>query len=93
MKAIIWIIVILAVIGLAWWWLMGNNRSGSVVVGTAAPMTAANGVAPESAIVSTGTSNSDLDQDMSNIDAQLGGLSSDSASVNASVASSSQPGQ
>lgn len=86
------VIAILAIVGLGWWWVMGNNRSGSVT-GTATPVTVANSGAPESAIVSTGTSNSDLDQDMSNIDVQLSGLSSDSANVNASVASSSQPGQ
>ncbi len=90
-KIIIGVIVAVVVIGIVWWMIKkSQNASQPNVNGTEAT---ANESSTENTIVSTGTSDNDLDQDMNNISAQLNGLSSDTANVDASMASSSQSGQ
>jgi type IV secretory pathway TrbL component len=91
-KIIIWVIVVVVVLGVIWWMVKNSqNTSQPNMMNTAgAP---ANESSTENTIVSTGTSDSDLDQDMNNINAQMNGLSSDTANVDASMASSSQSGQ
>jgi type IV secretory pathway TrbL component len=90
-KIMIGVIMAIVVIGIVWWMIKNSqNTSQSNINGTAAT---ANESSTENTIVSTGTSDNDLDQDMNNISAQLNGLSSDTANVDASMASSSQSGQ
>lgn len=100
-KITLWVVVILAVIGLAWWWMAtygqgampGSTSSSMSETSAPAGSIATSTVPPASAIVSTGTSDAALNQDMTNINAQLNGLASDTASVDVGVASSSAAAQ
>jgi hypothetical protein len=97
-QIVIWVIVAVIVIGGVWWWIASNQTSGtptnpysptSQATPPANQGTAQGATSTSNTIVSNGTSDNNLDQDMTNINAQMNGLSSDSANVDASVASSS----
>jgi peptidoglycan hydrolase CwlO-like protein len=90
-KIIIWIVVAVVVIGIIWLAVTNSrNTSQSNMNGAG---TTANGNSAENTIVSAGTSDSDLNQDMNNINAQIDGLASDTASVDGSMPSSGTTGQ
>ncbi len=76
-KAILWIVIVVVVAGGAWWYL-GSRK-------TEAPSTQTNSANTAAATLSQGSSNQNLAQDLTKIDAQMNGLSSDSASVSQSV--------
>lgn len=69
----IWVIVAIIVIGGIWLWLSGNNNEAN-------PAAQSNTANNQTATVSD--NNTSLDQDLANLDVQLNGLASDSASIN-----------
>jgi len=89
-KTILWIILVVLVVLGVWWWFASQNAGTQ---NTVPPAAQSNSSAPAATntqnqnqtIVSTGTSDASLDQDLANIDSQLGGLASDSAAVDTSL--------
>ncbi len=79
-KAVIWVVAIVVVAGAIWWYVAAQNPAEPETYGTNATSSVA---------MSQGTSDQSLNQDLTQIDAQMNGLSSDSASVNQSF--SDQP--
>lgn len=86
-KTVIWIVVGLVVIAGVWWYVSASNKNNPVATTQTAAM--ANSMATNQPATGTtlasGTSNQDLNQDLTQIDAQMNGLASDSASVNQSM--------
>lgn len=88
-KTILWIIVaVVVIIGAVWWWWMSMSQTAtapttsqanqpSIDAGNNPPMapTSTNGIS------ATDDSNAGLQTDLSNIDSQMNGFSSDNASV------------
>lgn len=96
-KMTIWIVIILVLIvaGIGWY-MSSRNGNGTVAptasqsnAGQSASGTAQNTNAVANTGLSTGTSDASLNQDLSAIDGQLGGLASDTASVDQSLTSQS----
>lgn len=84
MKITIAIIVAVLVIGGIWWFVSTNMANQQGAAGNANTMTGGNAIATTTTsapALTSGTSNADLNQDLSQIDGQLNGLASDSASV------------
>jgi hypothetical protein len=80
--------VLVIVFGIWWWFSSQSAGVNSVIAPTAQPNnggTQAAVPAESQTIVSTDTSDASLNQDLTNIDSQLNGLASDSASVDASL--------
>jgi cytochrome c biogenesis protein ResB len=90
-KIILWIVIVIIVVGGIGWWMA--SRGGSPVaapvsnnnsVGTAAvPSSTASG--SQSTSYPQGDSDQSINQDMTNINTQMNGLSSDNASVTQSL--------
>jgi cytoskeletal protein RodZ len=82
-KIILWLVIIVLVVLGVWWWFSpkstGTNNSAASQATPSGP------AVPSPAIVSTGTSDASLNQDLTNIDSELNGLSSDSAAVDQSL--------
>jgi len=91
-KIAVWVVAAIVVVGGGAWWWMGMGNSGiSQVPTNPAPQTAMVGgntnTTPSSTpqgngISMTDNSNAALQADLSNIDSQMNGFSSDNASVN-----------
>ena len=79
-KLAITIIVIVVALGGVYWWL--TSQQGALAPSTApgGASTSQNGAAQPQ--LTSGNSNADLNQDLATIDAQMNGVSSDSASMN-----------
>lgn len=78
-KIILWVIVAAVVVGGGiWWWMASQNGAPSSM-----PTAMDNGSASTS--YPQGNSDQSINQDMASLDAQMNGLSSDSASVAASM--------
>lgn len=83
-KVILWIVVAVIVVGGIWWWAASQNSGAPAV-------TATNGggspVASTTASTSypQGDSDQSINQDMTSVNAQLNGLSSDNASITQSM--------
>jgi hypothetical protein len=102
-KTVIWVIVAIVVIGGIWWWAVSGNQSaqntqpGTAMNNSAQPTadntTAGSNAAGSNAIVSNDNSDASLDQDLANLDTQINGLSSDSASVDQGIATNQTGGQ
>ena len=91
-KITLWVVIILVVVvGGVWWWVasQGAGTNGGVApsTGTAAVVnpSSASSTASASSSLPQGNSNQAINQEMTNINAQMNGLSSDTASVNQSL--------
>ena len=93
-KIIVWVVVVIIAGGGIWWWMASQNSALPVVNNTPASGAAAATSTPNSAPSSSypqGASDQSINQDMTSLDAQINGLSSDNASVTQSL--SDQPVQ
>jgi len=92
-KVILWVAVAVVVIGGVWWWMTstGGAPGGQSPVTAnqqpAAPSPAAPAANPNSAPAPapstvSDNSNASLNQDLSNIDSQMDGMQSDTATIN-----------
>ena len=92
-KTVIGILIGIIVIGGAWWLLASRNAGPSSPTaptaetnpGTMPAATTSPAQAQAPAIVSTDTSDAALNQDLTNIDSELNGISADSAAVDTSM--------
>ena len=73
-----WIIIVVIVVGGIWWWLSAKTQSGAPAV-TAPASNATSSSYPQ------GSSDQSINQDMTDLNAQMNGLSSDNASVTQSM--------
>jgi hypothetical protein len=82
-KIILWVVIAVIVIGGIWWWLASRN---SAPAGSTSPTTAST-TSPTATSTSypQGDSDQSINQDMTNANAQMNGLSSDNASVTQSM--------
>lgn len=87
--AVLWIILAVVVVGGGiWWWAASQGQASPTAINTpsTSQQAAASGTQQNSgqnAIVSAnGNSNAALQTDLSNIDGQMNGFSSDNASIN-----------
>ena len=92
-KIVLWVIVVIVVIGGIVWFVMGQNSAAPAGQGYSAPTSQNNPASPTSPTSATGNtsgglstapadnSNAALSQDLASIDAQMTGLTSDSASI------------
>lgn len=86
------VIVLIVIIGGAWWWTVSQSPASNVPAGQAAAPAGNNPAAASAQGLTTSPSdNSDaaLDQDLNSVDAQMNGLQSDTAAVDAGMASTS----
>ena len=84
-QIVLWVIIgVIVVGGGIWWWAASMNATTGNSAGTNQPVYG-NQNSASSDTVSTDTSDSAMDQDMTNINAQMNGLSSDSANVDSSM--------
>jgi hypothetical protein len=81
-KITVTIVVILVVLGGIYWWLMGQY-------GAPAPSGTSVNQPGAASQLTSGNTNTDLNQDLATIDSQMNGFTSDSASMNQSL--SDQP--
>ncbi len=83
-KTILWIIIAIVVIGAVWWWWSMGQTATAPTTGQAnqptSTSTLSNGVSG-SGVSATDSSNAALQTDLSNIDGQMNGFSSDNASI------------
>ena len=84
-KTILWIVVILVVVGGGIWWWMASHGMGSINGAGTSPVTVNNANPSASSSLPQGDSNQAISQEMTDINAQMNGLSSDTASVNQSM--------
>jgi hypothetical protein len=78
------VVAVIIIVGGIWWWNMSAPQpQPAVVENTPSGGTVANGNNPTQggAILASGNSDTALDQNLAQVDAQLSALSSDSASV------------
>ncbi len=85
-KTIVWIIVAaIVIVGGIWWW-MASRTGANVPSSPAASSNNANATSSTStASLPQGNSNQAINQEMTSINAQMNGLSSDTASVSQSM--------
>ncbi len=88
-KIILWIVVVVIVVGGIWWW-MASRSGGPVSENYTAPTSTAAGAASSTASSTQtaypqGNSDQAINQDMTSLNAQMNGLSSDNASVTQSM--------
>jgi cytoskeletal protein RodZ len=91
-KIILWVVIAVIVIGGIWWWWVASQSAAPAMApamngtSTGANMAAASGT-PASASTSypQGDSDQSINQDMTNLNAQMNGLNSDNASVTQSM--------
>ena len=83
----LWVVVIVVVAGGIWWWYAASNPSTSspamtenTPVGTST--TAGNAGSGSSTALASGNSDTSLNSNLSQIDGQMSGFNSDSASMN-----------
>ena len=90
-KTILWIIVAIVVIGAIWWWVSMSQTATAPTTGQAnqpaanIPTTNINSTASSTTtpgVSATDSSNAALQTDLSNIDTQMNGFSSDNTNVN-----------
>ncbi len=78
-KTALWITIVVVVVLIGagvWWWSMAQNQNNASPAVTTAQQAGSNGSQP------VGNSDADISQEMSNVNAQMNGMSSDSASIN-----------
>jgi len=81
----LWIVAAVIVIGGIWWWMSSTGSAPSAAPQANNTQPAGQGTAatnPAPAATVSDNSNAALNQDLGNIDAQMSGMSSDSASIN-----------
>jgi hypothetical protein len=88
-KIIIWIVIAILVIGGIWWWNSSMQNTNQALnyqtQNTPAPANSGNNgntTGNSGAISASDNSNASLNSDLSNMDTQMAGFSSDSASIN-----------
>ncbi len=94
-KITLWVVIILVVVvGGVWWWVASRGAGAGNGLGAPSASTGAAAVANPSSASSTaaassslpqGNSNQAINQEMTDINAQMNGLSSDTASVSQSM--------
>ena len=93
-KMILWIVIIVIVVGGGiWWWMASQNSAPAATTAVPAASNAvgatgtsgATATGAQSASYPQGSSDQAINQDMTSVDAQLGGLTSDNASVTQSM--------
>jgi hypothetical protein len=89
-KAVLWIVGIVIVVGGGiWWWMASHPSNGSMDMNNMPGMTQTSTAAMASSTASSslpqGDSDQSIDQEMTDINAQMNGLSSDTANVNQSM--------
>jgi hypothetical protein len=90
-KTVLWVVAAVVVIGGIWWWIASGQTAVSPTSyptgqaqsqSSTTPTATAQPAAPSNAISATDNSNAGLQANLSNIDTQMNGFSSDNASVN-----------
>ena len=95
-KIILWIVIVVIVVGGLWWWWMASqggapasNNNNSVGTTTASnPAAVSSSTASGTQTVASypqGDSDQSINQDMTDLNTQMSGLSSDNASVTQSL--------
>ena len=84
-KIILWIVIAVIVIGGIWWWAAGQAGAPTAPGGNNASTTNSTASTTASSSYPQGSSNQSINQDMTNVNAQLNGLNSDNASVTQSM--------
>ena len=89
-KIILWIVVVVIVVGGVWWWMASRNGSPAAVLmsnnNNNVGMTTSSTVSGnQSTSYPQGDSDQSINQDITNLNAQMNGLSSDNASVTQSL--------
>ena len=77
-----WVVIAVVVIGGAWWYLSMSQTATAPTASNPAPSAPPAPMPPSNGVSASNNSNATLQSNLSNIDSQMNGFSSDNASVN-----------